>query len=550
MAAPGGTSQAVPLPAYVVVFLAAAAACLWSVRRARRIEDPETRRGLVWLLVLSGGWSLATVGFLVAPWRLARLAFHQAGLVVGLATVGPWLYFCSAYTGRSLHRDQRVRRLALVVYLGFVALKLTNPIHGLYFEATLVSEPFEHLAITHLTPHWIAMGLSYALASVGYFMLLELFVNVDYDARPLAVLAGLTALPLAFDLLGRSTPWLVEVTYEPLGVAAFAVGVLFVYFEQFQTITLASDVDDPVVVLDEDDEIRDANPKVRGLFPALEGARGEPLSAVVPELAAALDADEADGAVLPLDVDGERRYYLVSPSPFEAGGAQVGRLVVVTDVTETERYRRQLEEKTERLEQFASVVAHDLRNPLNVAQGQLGIAREDGDSDALAVVDESLQDMEALIDDMLALAREGRTVETKEAVSLSAAVERTRGSVDTADATVAVDGDLDVLADPGRLEQLLGNLLRNAVEHGGDDVALTVGALADGDGFYVADDGPGIPEEDREAVLEAGVTTDPGGTGFGLAIVTDIAEAHGWTVTVTESDAGGARFEFAGVEAP
>ncbi|OYR87860.1 hypothetical protein DJ71_05250, partial [Halorubrum sp. E3] len=70
----------------------------------------------------------------------------------------------------------------------------------------------------------------------------------------------------------------------------------------------------------------------------------------------------------------------------------------------------------------------------------------------------------------------------------------------------------------------------------------------DGDGFYVADDGPGIDPADREAVFEAGVTSDPDGTGFGLKIVGEVAEAHGWTVELAESETGGTRFEFRGVE--
>ncbi len=64
----------------------------------------------------------------------------------------------------------------------------------------------------------------------------------------------------------------------------------------------------------------------------------------------------------------------------------------------------------------------------------------------------------------------------------------------------------------------------------------------------VEDDGPGIPEADRESVFEAGFSTANEGNGFGLAIVQQIAEAHGWTVTVSESEAGGARFEFTGIE--
>jgi signal transduction histidine kinase len=63
-------------------------------------------------------------------------------------------------------------------------------------------------------------------------------------------------------------------------------------------------------------------------------------------------------------------------------------------------------------------------------------------------------------------------------------------------------------------------------------------------GFYVADDGVGIPEDRRDAVFESGETFSEDGTGFGLSIVEDIAEAHGWRVALVESEDGGARFEF------
>jgi signal transduction histidine kinase len=84
------------------------------------------------------------------------------------------------------------------------------------------------------------------------------------------------------------------------------------------------------------------------------------------------------------------------------------------------------------------------------------------------------------------------------------------------------------------------------VEHAGEDVTVTVGDL-DG-GFYVADDGPGIPESDRERVFETGYSTSDGGTGFGLEIVATVATAHGWDVRVTDAADGGARFEFTGVD--
>ncbi|MDY7083447.1 MAG: ATP-binding protein, partial [Halobacteria archaeon] len=115
-------------------------------------------------------------------------------------------------------------------------------------------------------------------------------------------------------------------------------------------------------------------------------------------------------------------------------------------------------------------------------------------------------------------------------------------------------------ADRGRLLHVFENLFRNSVEHGGNDVTIRVGDLPDIHeetdeedddqryGFFIEDDGPGIPEEERDDVLEHGYTTSSSGTGFGLSIVRSIVEAHGWEIDVSESEEGGARFEITGVE--
>ena len=134
--------------------------------------------------------------------------------------------------------------------------------------------------------------------------------------------------------------------------------------------------------------------------------------------------------------------------------------------------------------------------------------------------------MESLIDDLLTLAREGKKVTDPEPVALDELIENCWQTVDTAAATLVADVDRTMWADQSRVRQLLENLLRNAVDHGGDDVTITVGTLDEG--FYVADDGPGIPEEEREHIFESGYTTSDDGTGFGLVIVQEIANAHDW----------------------
>jgi PAS domain S-box-containing protein len=233
----------------------------------------------------------------------------------------------------------------------------------------------------------------------------------------------------------------------------------------------------------------------------------------------------------------------VAPLPLEDGEFK-GTVIAFRDVTQQQASQRELERQNERLDQFASVVSHDLRNPLSVAKGRLDLARKTGEDEHFEAVDEAHERMTSLIDGLLSVAREGRTLENPIPVSIASVAETAWGSVETGAATLTVDEGVDtVTADPERLQRLFENLFRNALDHGGEGVAVTVGSLADDEGFYVADDGPGIPPADRDRVFEQGYSTNPEGTGFGLRIVDTVAEAHGWSAVAAESESGGARIE-------
>jgi len=232
---------------------------------------------------------------------------------------------------------------------------------------------------------------------------------------------------------------------------------------------------------------------------------------------------------------------------------------------ERREHHRELRRQNERLDRFASVVSHDLRNPLNVATVRTAMLAEECESDHVDHVEGALSRMGSIIEETLALARQGRSVEETERVRIDTLARESWAHVDTGDASLQIAADASLRADPDRLRRAFENLFRNAVEHGstsnrpesGDAVehestddpsGLTVRVGALDDGFYVADDGPGIPEDERERVLELGYSTADGGTGFGLAIVKEIVEAHGWEVAVAEGERGGARFEIRGVE--
>jgi PAS domain S-box-containing protein len=222
---------------------------------------------------------------------------------------------------------------------------------------------------------------------------------------------------------------------------------------------------------------------------------------------------------------------------------------IVRDVSVQATREQELQRQNARLEEFAALVSHDLKNPLAVAIGSLELAEEAGTSEDFQRIRDALDRMEELIDDVLELARTGRTVQAVESVEVAALARRAWSQVTVNGATLEIDADRVVMADPERLQTLFENLFGNAIRHVGPEVTVRITA-PDTDTFSVEDDGPGIPEEAREQVFESGYTTDLDGTGYGLAIVRNIAEAHGWSVRVEAGDTGGARFVISGVSQP
>ena len=255
------------------------------------------------------------------------------------------------------------------------------------------------------------------------------------------------------------------------------------------------------------------------------------------------------------DADGTQHWVRTRAEPQSEDGDIVRVRGILQDITDQKRREKKLERQNARLEEFAHVVSHDIRNPLQVASGQLELARQTGESAAFTQAEDALARIETIIENILTLARHGRTVNATEPVALGELAQEAWETVETEGLSLEFDSQVELAADAERLRQLLENLFANTVEHGESAETIRIGEIqplytatrTSGDtttGFYVADDGVGIPEDIRDEVFDSGFSTAPESTGFGLAIVAQIAEAHGWDVTVTDSRGGGVRFEF------
>jgi len=398
----------------------------------------------------------------------------------------------------------------------------------------------------------LAVAYCYLIVIAGLCLLGLTAVRTRALYQKQAALITLTAF---VPLIGGGFAYVFDTTvidYTPVGLAVFGVGAA-VALTRYRLLDVSpvprnrviDQVDTGIVVTDASDRVVDINPAAARLVGERD-VLGRRLGTV--DATAAEMASMETGTTRELRLgDAEAEYFECTKSSLASEGSlDDTHLYILTDVTERRERRQALEEKNDRLDSFAEVLSHDLRNPLSVAAGSTELAREEADPAHFDRIEAAHERMDEIIDTMLTLARSGQQVTDADLVDVETVALDAWAHVATGDASLTVEGTREVVADTTRLTQLFENLFRNSVEHGstGDgDSEVTVRVGTTDAGFFVADDGPGIPEDEREEIFSPGVSSSADGTGVGLSIVRAVVDGHDWSIRVTESEAGGARFD-------
>lgn len=264
---------------------------------------------------------------------------------------------------------------------------------------------------------------------------------------------------------------------------------------------------------------------------------------------AAPQAEFGSAISVPIGAHGILQVIDDSPAVFSQRDLELAELLVRHTESGLDLLEREhrLERQNERLEEFVSFVSHDLRGPLSVAAGRVNLARAEEDMTHLETAENALDRMDGLIDALLSLSKSEGDLGRTGPVDIGQLAQTCWEELPFEEASLDIEGSITVEGSRSQLRQLIDNLLRNAIEHGGDDVTVTVSQRHEGDGFFLADDGPGLVD-DHQRIFERGYTTGPSGIGYGLTIVERIAEAHGWEITAGASEDGGARFDIIGAQ--
>ena len=221
--------------------------------------------------------------------------------------------------------------------------------------------------------------------------------------------------------------------------------------------------------------------------------------------------------------------------------------------------RHRAREELSRAE-LVSTVAHELRSPLTSVKGFTAtlLAKWDRFTDEqkrlmLETVNADADRVTRLITELLDIARidSGRLTVSRHVVDLGVVVRRhvaameARGEDPDRFQVRVADGVPEMWVDADKLDQVLGNLLENAVRHGAGLVTIVVEPDGDGASVTITDEGEGIPDEQRDRVFTRFWRSGRrGGTGLGLYIVRGLVEAHGGHIEVGRGPSGGARFRF------
>lgn len=544
------------LAVYRAILLTAVVVGLFVFYQANKHREKPGARPLA-LLVFGGllyvGVKLAVSAVRGTPAVFILTRFNP--LAAGLATAG-FVLLVVEYTGIENPVSRRTAGLLLIEpalvsalvwidieYLWVPAGPDPNTLTGYAWEMTGVSIANQLYMNVLLVLSVVLLG-RFAIRSATVFRMQAtalLLAVVGPVLGNLAFYAGavpFNLMPVAFVLSAILITW-----------AIFWTG--FLDLAPIGRDAAVSNLNAGVVTIDSDHRVIDTNESGRRMIDcdgsdAVVGRHIDEVFAERPSLR------ERYYSVIDTDVghtrlEREGRYFTLEAIPLEASAERsLGHTVVIRDVTDQAIREQELERKNEQLERFASVISHDIRNPLNVVQGRVELARRDDADPHLDAIAENADRIENIIEDALVMTRSEAGRET-EPVDIDAVARRAWSHVDTNDARLKADCDVSLEGHPGRLVQLFENVFRNAIEHGGDVGAVRVGTLPGENGgirgFFVADDGTGIPEEDREIVMKDGYTTSENGTGLGLSIVSEIVDTHDWCIGMTESETGGARFE-------
>ncbi|CQR50089.1 sensor histidine kinase [Haloferax massiliensis] len=548
--------------AYPMVFAAVVAAVLsaYAVLFVRRRGRNPTVVSFAVLTAAVAFWTATTAVKLLLVDPGAKLLAYKLLHVGAMAAAPTFFVFALAYTGRRELLDRYVVASLYVVPAVFLVVLFTNPLELGYTGWQLSTvDGVTTLSVTDGPVSVFGLVYGFVLLFLGLGVIGQYAVELDrpYRTQATLLLVGMVvpSVVAALELTG-APPLAGGVNLIPasLAVPSVTFGIAVYRYKLLDILPLAyaaagAHSTDGLVVLDADEVVVHVNDHVRPLLGADGPLLGRPASEAVPNYGdLAGDAPTCDALVA-----GER-YVELTRIPLGRGGDSIGWVVSVRDVTPRKRYELALESRNDELEVLNRIVRHDIRNDMQLVTAYIDIVldHEPLSDEARSQLETALRRALNTVDltDVLGqLMRATNDDERRRPLDVGDAVREAVEDVREGhpNATFAV-GDLPsatVFAND-LLDSVFVNVLKNAVVHSDrDEPSIAVAGTADGERVTVriADDGPGISDEQKSVVFGKGAKgLESPGTGTGLYLVDTIVSNFGGTVRIEDNEPRGCVF--------
>lgn len=535
---------------------------VYTIFHIRRNGPTLTTLSFVGMNVAIVVWTLFSAIKLLSTDPMIK--FHMYRLLhIGGGSIGPFLLlFTLAYTDRTRWFRRRFVAGLFVVPIVFWMLLFTNPYNLAIVETHLIDVDGLVVLRASRGPAHVALSFTYALvmASLTLTVLLRETIKQGWSYLPQSMLMGIavvTPVLVSFLTSGNIPPFTLDaVNFIPASAAISSMALAIVTFRYrildlppIARRTVIENSPDGVLVLDQAKRVVHANDTAPPLLGSTSPAVGSSLEEMVPEY------NLETGSTVTLDRSsstGTADFLEIRSQPLHRHGDRVGWVLVLKDVTS--RIQRERD-----LENFTSVVSHDIREPLRAIENYLDLLEEnatleEADRELLTAAKENSQQLQKMVTDLLQYSQLDAGKKSFDRVDCNRVIddvlETLRFEIEEADANVIV-GDLPtVKGNDHQLRRLFRNLLSNALKYGGDspEIQITVDKVENDWAFTVADDGIGIDSSELDRVFalftRADRTDSASGTGVGLAVCKKIVEQHGGQISIDSTPEDGTQVMF------
>jgi signal transduction histidine kinase len=516
----------------LLTFVAAGIALLVALQAWTHRTEPAARSFTALMLAL-GGWSLAYAVQLGFTTLGEQLLWQAAGLAIGGHIPSLWILFVLQYSGRERWVTWRTKAFLAVDPLLFGALTLTNHYHGLVLQGATLPATTPHVVALSFGPgYYLHIAYGYLAVVAGLGLLALVFVRGSPLYRKQTGLLILGTLPAFATSIAFTLGWglfpALDLTPFAFAITGALFGLALFRFDLLERTPVAcqralDEMGDGLVVLDTDGNVVETNATARRTLD-LRTDGGQSITDLGLDATETADAtlETIDGRTIATTAEGQQHAYDVICSPLtDLHGEPAGYVIILRDVTDRNEYRQ-------RLEVAQRVLRHNLRNEMNVIRGRAEQIEETATDDQVRATEQIIDTADGLIE----LSEDVRTI-----VELDENAVGERIPVDVRDCLRAVLDEVrsdhpDVtveseipsaveidLPDEMFLEVVVTNLVRNAIEHNDARdpwVRVSVETGTDRVLIRIEDNGPEIPQMEREVIEKGTETPLYHGSGVGL----------------------------------